>query len=286
MFVRYAASAGFGPAAHRVTVNGQPQGFVDYPPTAGWSGTELRTTSRLVSLVQGLNDIALAHATNHAELDFIDVRPNTHRFDAELATNSHVRLAPFNTCYVPDLVGGIDYADSYVDFSVDAPAAGVYILTAAYANGGSASATHTVKVNGAGAGTLSYLPTGGWFGGGWLTGANPSLVRRFASANVSLKAGLNSIQLGRALNYAELDYITITPVSGTTPAIPRLKITPAGGDSLLYWSTNSAGYIVRHSADLQGGVWSPLTNTVTVAGSNNQAVIALSSSNQFYRLFP
>jgi hypothetical protein len=205
LFVRYAASSTYGRATHFLTVNGQSQGVVNYPPTAGWSGTEERTTSRLVSLVGGSNDIMLSHATNYAELDFIDVRPNTHRYDAELATNFAVNLGTFNSDGIPDSVGGINNADSYVNFTVFAPVAGAYWLTVAYANGTGSAATHQLTINGASAGSVSYAATGGWFGGGWLSGANPVAVRRLSTVPISLNAGLNAVQLGKGGGYAELD---------------------------------------------------------------------------------
>jgi hypothetical protein len=212
MLVRYADSASYGAATHLLTVNGQSQGVVTYPTTAGWSGTELRTTSRSVSLVKGLNDIRLTHATNFAELDFIDVRASTHRYEAELATNN-CSLKPFNTCYLNDCVGGINATTNYVEYAVLAPAAGNYVITVAYANGLAGTASDSVTVNGLGAGNLNCFYTGGWFGGGWMSGSNPALVRQFSSVTVSLNAGLNLVRLYKNSNFTEQDYLTITPVS-------------------------------------------------------------------------
>jgi hypothetical protein len=58
MTARYANGTGTAGATHTLIVNGQSQGSVTYPyTTAGWSPTELRTTTRRVLLQQGTNTI-------------------------------------------------------------------------------------------------------------------------------------------------------------------------------------------------------------------------------------
>ena len=286
LFIRYAASAAYGAASQFVTVNGQSQGVVNYPPTSGWSGTEQRTTSRLVSLVQGMNDIVLSHATNFAELDFIDVRPDTHRYDAELATNNDVALGSFNSDGQKNCVGGINNADSYVQFAVTAPVAGVYLLTAAYANGIAGTATHTVTVNGVSAGNLNYPYTGGWLGGGWLSGANPAVVRRFSSLPLHLNAGLNIVQLGKGNNYAELDYIALNPLN-VTPALPTLKLSAnADNTALISWPSSANGYWLQQISDLGKTNWTNVTNPVKIVGNQNQVTLPLTESSAFFRFFP
>jgi hypothetical protein len=287
MIIRYAANSAYGPASHYITVNGQLQGVVNYPPTVGWANSELRTTACLVSLASGMNDILLTRATNYAELDFIDVRPNIHRYDAELATNNNVSLRTFNTCYIPNGVGAIDNADSYVNFSVVAPVAGTYLLSVAYANGTSSTATHLVAVNAASVGSVVYPPTGGWLGGGWLSGSNPSLVIRTSTLPVALNAGLNSLRLTHSANYAELDYITLTPTSNLTPSVPRLGITITNGTNLaLSWPTPAAGYYLQQTAVLPATSWSKTTNPANVVGDRIQVSVPVTSSNTFFRLCP
>ena len=263
----------------------QSQVVVNYPPTSGWSGTELRTTSRLVSLVQGNNDILLTHATNYAELDFIDVRPNPHRYDAELATNNNVSLGSFNSDGLKNSVGGINSTDSYVNFTVMAPTSGSYFLTVAYANGGSAG-THLLTVNGVSAGSVPYAVTGGWFGGGWLSGANPNSVRRFSTVPVSLNAGLNAIQLGKGNNFAELDYLNITSQNNLTPATPQLNISRTGSVAVLAWPTPANGYYLQQIGNLAKTNWTTAPNAVNLVGNQNQAAVPISGSNGFFRLYP
>ncbi len=96
------------------------------------------------------------------------------------------------------VVGYIDYADSRVRFRVYAPEDGRYTLAARYANGSAnnATATHTVAVNGADAGVMTY-PWAGW--DNW----------REASRQVRLRQGWNTITFGHGQHYAELDYIAV-----------------------------------------------------------------------------
>ncbi len=285
MLVRYADSAAYGAASQFVTVNGQSQGVINYPPTAGWSGTELRTTSRLVSLVAGMNDIMLSHATNFAELDFIDVRQDTHRYEAELATVNAANRYTFNTCGIPDCVGGINNTDSYVNFTVFAPTTGTYRLNTAYGNGGS-TGTFTLAVNGMNRGSVPLPATGGYLGGGWLSGNNPSKTRRISTVALSLNAGLNTIQLGKGSNFGELDYITIATATGTTPAIPALNLTQTdGNNALVSWPAPANGYLLQQISNLAQTNWANVSNPVNVVGDQNQVTVPLTSSNAFFRLF-
>jgi hypothetical protein len=286
MLIRYADSAAYGAASQYLTINGQSQGIVNYSTTSGWSSTEERTASQLVSLVQGVNDIMFSRATNFAELDFIDVRPSTHRYDAELATNT-CSLKPFNTCYLNDCVGGINTAGvNYIEYAVFAPVAGNYTITSAYANGIAGTASHSVTVNGVSVGNLNYVYTGGWFGGGWMSGSNPALVSRLSSLNVSLNAGLNFVRLSKNSNYVELDYLAVTPVAGITPSRPVLAITKIGGSAVISWTTNSLGYTLQQIGDLTKTNWTSLTNSLGIVGSVNQVTLPLTATNNFFRLYP
>lgn len=284
MFVRYAA--GLGAASDFITVNGQSQGTIDFAGTTGWANVEMRTTSKLVSLVAGNNDILFTRATNYAELDFIDVRPNPHRYEAELATNNNVNLGQFNSDGVKNCVGGINSTDSFVNFAVTVPTAGAYLLTVAYANGTAGAATHTLTVNGAGAGNVNYVATGGWLGGGWVSGANPVSVRRTSTATVSLNAGLNTIQLGKGDSYAELDYIAVNPSTGLTPAIPALSIASNSNTLLVNWPATATGYFLQQIGDLTKTNWLAVTNAVGIVGNQKQVAVPLTRTNGFFRLFP
>ncbi|WP_433832930.1 family 43 glycosylhydrolase [Actinoplanes sp. CA-015351] len=95
------------------------------------------------------------------------------------------------------VVGGIDFDDSRVTFTVHVPRAGTYRLYTRYANGSDAGAAgHTLFVNGTSAGTVEY-PFTGW--DNW----------QISERAVSLQAGTNTIAYGKGVNFAELDAIDI-----------------------------------------------------------------------------
>ncbi|WP_405014691.1 CBM35 domain-containing protein [Kitasatospora sp. NBC_01539] len=204
MTVRYAA--GVGDATHTVTVGGRPQGQVAYPATTGWAPAQLRTATRRVLLAAGRNTVTLGHGTGYAEVDRIEVRPDTHRYEAESATVTDARRSVFPYDYVPGYVGGLDSATSAVEFAVDAPADGTYRLDVGYANGTAATSSHHVSVDGAAQGDTAYPPTGSWLG-------TPQQDRpeRLSSITVHLHPGINRVRLQKAVGFAELDFLTVSP---------------------------------------------------------------------------
>ncbi|GAA2376357.1 hypothetical protein Cme02nite_09750 [Catellatospora methionotrophica] len=209
MRVRYANGTGAA-ASHTVTVNGTAQGVADYPATDGWANSALASAPKRVALAAGRNEIRLSRGTGHAELDFIDVRPDTHRYEAELAVVTAARISHYGYNEFPDLVGGIDQPESAVEFTVDAPVAGSYRLTVGYGNGLPGTATHRVLVDGVERGVVAYPTTGAW-----LTGPRQDAVLRRAEVTVPLPQGRHRVRLAKGEGFAELDYLSVTP-----PAIP------------------------------------------------------------------
>ncbi|WP_322922087.1 CBM35 domain-containing protein [Paenibacillus campi] len=123
------------------------------------------------------------------------------RYEAEKANVNHANVLSSTHASSNGYVGRIDDPDSYVEFTVNAPADGNYNLTVGYANGGSSTSQQALSVNGAAATTLSYPATGGW-----LDSADGSSVQQ----QVALKQGSNTIRLTKAgSGYAELDYIQL-----------------------------------------------------------------------------
>ncbi|PIH60655.1 family 43 glycosylhydrolase [Paenibacillus sp. LK1] len=98
--------------------------------------------------------------------------------------------------------GHIDTADSYVEFNVNATAAGQYILLARTANGtaGGNWSSLLLSVNG---GTASpfYITNKGWENWG------------LSTARVQLKAGVNKIRFSKGEGYGELDFFDIKPAN-------------------------------------------------------------------------
>ncbi|MGW2477349.1 CBM35 domain-containing protein [Streptomyces sp. NPDC001665] len=201
--VRYANGTA-ATSTHQVRVNTEAQGAVSYPATGGWANSTMGTAVKRIALKAGRNTVALAKGTGYAELDFVDVRPDTHRYEAELATVSGAGIRHFQWNEFPDYVGGIDGATSSVDFSVDAPRAGSYLVDVGYANGLAGTAGHTVTVDGAPAGTISYPATGGW-----LSGPRQDADEGIATVRLTLREGVNHIRLTKGEGYAELDWLAL-----------------------------------------------------------------------------
>lgn len=92
-------------------------------------------------------------------------------------------------------IGGINNAGSYVEFTVNVPAAGTYTMNVRYDNGFGSTATHGVSVNGGSSSSISYPPTVDWGRFGW------------AQKSVSLNAGENTVRFAKGTNFAELDVV-------------------------------------------------------------------------------
>ncbi|MER7930782.1 MULTISPECIES: CBM35 domain-containing protein [unclassified Streptomyces] len=204
MAVRYANGTSSN-ATHTLSVNGRAEQPVTYPPTAGWLDTEPHVIYTRVLLDAGRNTVTLGKGSGYAELDYVDVRPDTHRYEAELAAVTDAGVRPFAFNGFPDYVGGIDHDDSAVDFAVEAPAAGTYRFTVGYANGTTTDATHQVWVNGARRATLVCRPSGAW-----LSTAAQDRVESQSSVLLTLGQGVNHIRLVKGDGYAELDWSALS----------------------------------------------------------------------------
>lgn len=205
MTVRYANGTGAGNATHNLTVNGEAQGDVSYTyPTAGWSNVEMRTVTKRVILKAGNNTVRLSKGAGYAEVDYIEVRPDSHRYEAEHAkvTNAHINHFGYNE--FPDFVGGLDNPDSSVEFVVDAPKAGTYRLDVGYGNGTAGNATHQVFVNDGAQGAVSYVSTRAW-----LSSDKQDTIEKISSVSIKLNQGTNRVRLQKGDGYAELDFVTL-----------------------------------------------------------------------------
>jgi hypothetical protein len=97
--------------------------------------------------------------------------------------------------------GHIDTPDSYVEFSVDAAAAGEYILLARTANGtaGGNWSNFQLSVNAGPSGPF-YITNKGWENWG------------LSTARIQLKAGINKLRFTKGEGYGEIDFIDIKPL--------------------------------------------------------------------------
>lgn len=124
------------------------------------------------------------------------VRGSRVRYEAERGTVNHAEVRSG----VPGasqgaVVAKLDYADSWVDISVYAPAAGNYTAYVQYA-AGYGDAQHTVTVNGGTQLVLTYPNRG------WETWTEVGL-------DVSLTAGWNTLRFQYRSRWAELDHVEI-----------------------------------------------------------------------------
>jgi len=189
----YAISIRFGNgtgsnSTHNVTVNGGAQGSVTYPNT-GWDNWT--TVTKQVPLNAGNNTIRLTKGTQYAEVDYLELP----RYEAEFATINNATITNHAAASNGQKVGNIDFADSYVDFSVNVPSAGSYTMRVLHSTGAGAS-THNVSVNDGASFAINYA-NNGW--DNWTA----------VTASVSLTAGSNRIRFAKGTNYTELDYIEI-----------------------------------------------------------------------------
>ncbi|WP_372662286.1 CBM35 domain-containing protein [Cohnella sp.] len=126
------------------------------------------------------------------------------RYEAENGTVNNANLFSNVSASNGRYVGQMDFADSYVQFTVNAATAGAHIMEIRYANGTSSNSTHNLSVNGGASSTVTYPTTGGWL----YTGYNGTI-----KVNVTLNSGNNTIRLTKgATGFAELDYIQLTKV--------------------------------------------------------------------------
>jgi hypothetical protein len=132
-------------------------------------------------------------------------------YEAENATVVNAQRLSSSGASNGGYVGRIDglgdgRSNSFVDFIVDVPTAGTYSLTRRYANGGGATSTQGLAVNGSAFASVSYAPTGGW-----------GQFQNSAASPVTLRAGYNVIRLAKGspnylggTGFAELDSITVS----------------------------------------------------------------------------
>lgn len=99
--------------------------------------------------------------------------------------------------------GHIDTADSYVEYDVNVPIAGEYILLARTANGteGGNWSNLRLSVN-EGTANAFHITNKGWENWG------------LSTARIQLKAGVNKIKFTKGDGYGEIDYFDIKPANG------------------------------------------------------------------------
>jgi len=130
-----------------------------------------------------------------------------HDFEAEQAARNHANPHDAASASNGGYVGQIDFDDSHVTFTVDAPGAGTYPVSVFFANGTGAPATHALVVNGATDSpiTVTYPATAAW---------GQFSDKQAVTVQVPMKAGANTLRFGKGTGFAELDKITANPYFG------------------------------------------------------------------------
>lgn len=125
-------------------------------------------------------------------------------FEAEQAAIVHANIHGSGTASNGGYVGQIDYPDSSVTFTVNAPGAGTYPVNVYYANATGAPSTHNLTVNGATASpvTVNYPATSAW---------GTFAKTQYVTVQVPMKAGANTLEFTKGTGYAELDKISANP---------------------------------------------------------------------------
>jgi hypothetical protein len=70
-----------------------------------------------------------------------------------------------------------------------------------------------------------------------------------------------------------------------SPGSPLLRVLFTSTNTVIVaWPAPSTGFSLQQNSDLKTTVWSAVTNTVNVVGSENQVIVAPPVGNWFYRL--
>ncbi|WP_051302253.1 CBM35 domain-containing protein [Salibacterium aidingense] len=191
--------------SQQLAVHGETREAV-FTETGASSYETYRTTAHLDA---GSNTIRLL-ANGAIDVDFlqVDTEPKG-SFDLRAeAENANIQNANrYNSSYASsgEYVGDIDYDNSSVEFHVEVPADGEYMMETGYANGTETDSTHSLLVNEKEAAEIVYETTDGW-----MNDVPNFGTRQQKTTDVPLKEGDNTITFENGSSYAELDYIRLT----------------------------------------------------------------------------
>ena len=182
------------------------------------------------------------------------VAPPQLTYQAESATLSGVVVATENAGYTGS--GYADYQNNtgdYIQWTVQAPAAGTYVLEFRYANGGGAERPLDITVNGADAGTAPFAATAGWTS--WA----------IQGVLVQLKSGANTVRAtDTGASGGNIDWLGISQDAVPTPQ--QTYQAESATLSGVIAATENAGYTGSGYADYQNNTgdyiqWTVQTQT-------------------------
>ncbi|MFI6319481.1 cellulase family glycosylhydrolase [Nonomuraea sp. NPDC050556] len=250
-----------------IAVNGGAAVTKDFPSTGTWDTWASATITAPVNA--GTNTVKATSTTVNGgpNLDYIDVdvAAPSNEYQAENATISQGIVDTKHAGYTG--TGFVDYTNvtgSYVEFNVNAAAAGTATLSFRFANGTTTNRPMSISVNGAAGIAKDFQGTGAW------------TTWQEATVSAALNAGANTVRATAttANGGPNLDRLTVS-VSGppdtqapTVPANPRSTATTSSSISLAWdASTDNSGtikdYQVREGETVVATV--PST-TATISG--------------------
>ncbi len=110
-------------------------------------------------------------------------------------------------------------------------------------------------------------------GGSDLSQIDRFFFRSGGAASSPSKLVADELRVGRT-------WADVTPI-----ARPVLALSATGGNIILRWPTNAAGFNLQSSSDVSPSpVWSPLSIIPTVSGTNQTVVVGMTNATRYFRL--
>ncbi len=115
-----------------------------------------------------------------------------------------------------------------------------------------------------------YLSTD--FGRTW----EPDVTREGSWASAAFSADGTKLAAAMGGYQAGLVYVQVTQ--------PTLSISSSNGSLMISWPKNVSGFVLEGNSDCRTTNWTRMTNSINVAGEQNQVSVLRTTGNHFYRL--
>jgi hypothetical protein len=133
--------------------------------------------------------------------------------------------------------------------------------------------------------TASPLDSGTTTGDGFYTNNTTATVTATPAAGFAFANWTdNGKAVSRSASYTFTNLVNRSLVANFVPMPPLSFSQPQPGTLALAWPTNDTSLILQQSASLTTTNWVPVTNTVTIVGTNNVVSISTLTGNGFFRL--
>ena len=121
------------------------------------------------------------------------------------------------------------------------------------------------------------------YNGDTVTGVTLSSPGAAASATLAgspyliTPAGAIGTGLGNYMIAYHTGFLTVT--------LPSLSLVPSPPNVILFWTTNASAFVLNLTTNLASPItWTPVTNGISLNGTNNRITINASNGNQYYAL--